>query len=189
VAASQKFLPHFHIPLQSGSDNILKLMKRRYNRELFSEKILMIKRAIPNVFIGVDIIVGFPGETHEDFEQSYQLLADLKPSFLHVFPYSERPNTPAADYTKKVKSKDITQRASSLQSLSNTLHADFYNQNIGRSDEALFESAQKNGLMHGFTRNYVKVEYPYQKDLIGKISKVTLAEISASGNFKVQIAK
>lgn len=187
VATSEKFLPHFHIPLQSGSNNVLKLMKRRYNRELFAEKIENIRLSIPNAFIGVDIIVGFPGETYDDFMQSYDLLAQLKPSFLHVFPYSERPNTPAAEFVNKVKSKDITERASKLQSLSNELHADFIGSNIGRIDEVLFESTRRGGLMHGFTKNYIKVETPYQKELVGKIGKVKLLEKSSSGNVIVEL--
>ncbi|PKP38526.1 MAG: tRNA (N(6)-L-threonylcarbamoyladenosine(37)-C(2))-methylthiotransferase MtaB [Bacteroidetes bacterium HGW-Bacteroidetes-15] len=187
VATSNKFLPHFHIPLQSGSNNVLKLMKRRYNSELFAEKVLAINHAIPNAFIGVDIIVGFPGESQVDFEQSYQLLADLKPSFLHVFPYSERPNTPAAIYEGKVKSKDITQWASVLQTLSNELHSEFFKQNIGRTDEVLFESARRGGLMYGFTKNYVKIEYPYQMNLVGQIVKVRLKEITSTGNVKVDL--
>ncbi len=187
VAQKGKFLPHFHIPLQSGSNRILGLMKRRYNRELFADKVLKIKEKIPNVFIGVDIIVGFPGESDEDFLESYQLLEDVKPSFLHVFPYSERPSTPAANFPDKVKSSVITQRAKLLLEQSNKLHKDFYISNTGQTDEVLFESTKKGGLMYGFTKNYVKVEYPYTKDLIGRIAKVKLTEISSSGNFLVEL--
>lgn len=187
VSTSSKFLPHFHIPLQSGSNNVLKLMKRRYSSELFAEKVTSIKQAIPNAFIGVDVIVGFPGETKEDFELSYNLLSKLKPSFLHVFPYSERPNTPASVYQNKVKSKDISQRAALLQTLSNDLHHEFLKHNVGRIDEALFESSRRAGLMFGFTRNYIKVESTFQKELVGKVVRVKLNEVSESGNIKVDL--
>lgn len=189
VAQSRKLLPHFHIPLQSGSNRILSLMKRRYNRELFSEKIVSIKKAIPNVFIGVDVIVGFPGESDEDFFQSYQLLEELKPSFLHVFPYSERPNTPASSFPNKVKSSVITQRSKSLIQLSNLLHRTFYEQNIGRSDEVLFESTKKGGNMYGFTKNYVKVMYPYRKELVGNIVNVKLIKVMPDGSFLSEITE
>jgi threonylcarbamoyladenosine tRNA methylthiotransferase MtaB len=182
VANSDKFLPHFHIPLQSGSNNVLKLMKRRYNREMFADKLTKIKQAIPNVFIGVDVIVGFPNETDTDFEDTYQLLQDLKPSFLHVFPYSERPNTPAAEFPNKVNTKVIGLRIKRLQQLSDTLHSDFYKANLGREEEALMESSRKGGMMFGFTTNYIKVEIPYNADLVGKIIKVKLFEIAHSGN-------
>ncbi|MDX9846073.1 MAG: tRNA (N(6)-L-threonylcarbamoyladenosine(37)-C(2))-methylthiotransferase MtaB [Tenuifilaceae bacterium] len=187
VATSSKFLPHFHIPLQSGSDNVLKLMKRRYNTSLFADKIVRIKQAIPNAFIGVDVIVGFPGETDEDFTITYQLLEGLKPSFLHVFPYSERPNTPAASYQSKVNPKIISTRAANLQALSHDLHLDFYRHNFGRIDEVLFESTRKDGMINGFTRNYIKVESQYSKNLAGHIIKVKLTELAPSGNCKVQI--
>ena len=187
VATSGKFLPHFHIPLQSGSDNVLKLMKRRYNTSLFADKIVRIKQAIPNAFIGVDVIVGFPGETDEDFSTTYQLLKGLKPSFLHVFPYSERPNTPAASYQNKVNPKIISTRAATLQALSHSLHLEFYRQNIGRTDEVLFEATRKDGMITGFTRNYIKIEYPYSKNLAGNILKVKLTELAPSGNCKAQI--
>jgi threonylcarbamoyladenosine tRNA methylthiotransferase MtaB len=184
VATSPKFLPHFHIPLQSGSNKILGLMKRRYNRELFADKLRRIKQAIPNVFIGVDVIVGFPGESEAAFMDTYNLLEELEPSFLHVFPYSERPNTPAASFEGKVMHKDITHRAKMLQDLSDILHQKFYNQNIGLEEEVLFESTRKGGMMNGFTRNYLKVEHPYQKELVGKIVKVKLLDISETGCFK-----
>jgi threonylcarbamoyladenosine tRNA methylthiotransferase MtaB len=187
VANSKKYLPHFHIPLQSGSNRILNLMKRRYNREFFSERVQKIKQKIPHVFIGVDIIVGFPGEKQNDFLESCLLMEELKPSFIHVFPYSQRPNTPAVNFLNKVKSADISQRATYLQQLSLKLHSNFYIQNIGAFDDVLFESSKKGGLMYGFTKNYVKVECPYRKDLVGKIVSVKLAEIAPSGNFIVEL--
>ncbi len=189
VAASNKFLPHFHIPLQSGSNNILRLMKRRYNRELFANKIEKIKQAIPNVFIGVDVIVGFPGETDNDFSDSYNLLNELKPSFLHIFPYSERPGTPASDFEGKVHPKAIKQRADKLQHLSYLLHSEFYAQNIGRKEEVLFEGANRKGTITGFTRNYVKVEIDFRKELAGKIASVQLLGTSNTGNLTAKIIK
>jgi threonylcarbamoyladenosine tRNA methylthiotransferase MtaB len=187
VATSNKFLPHFHIPLQSGSDNVLKLMKRRYNTEMFADKLFKIKQTIPNVFIGVDVIVGFPNETDSDFEDTLNLLKNLKPSFLHVFPYSERPNTPAADYPNKVNSKAIGNRVKLLQQLSDSLHSEFYKNNIGRVEDALMESTRRAGMMHGFTKNYIKIEIPYNPNLIGNIVRVKLIECNSSGNMVAQI--
>jgi threonylcarbamoyladenosine tRNA methylthiotransferase MtaB len=187
VAASSKFLPHFHIPLQSGSNHILRLMKRRYNRELFANKIEKIKQAIPNVFIGVDVIVGFPGETDNDFSDSYNLLSKLKPSFLHIFPYSERPGTPASDFEGKVHPKTMKKRVEKLQHLSHSLHSKFYAQNIGRKEEVLFEGANRKGTITGFTRNYVKVEIDFRKELAGKIASVELLGTSKTGNLTAKI--
>jgi threonylcarbamoyladenosine tRNA methylthiotransferase MtaB len=187
VATSTKFLPHFHIPLQSGSDNVLKLMKRRYNTSLFADKITRIKQSIPNSFIGIDVIVGFPGETDEDFTTTYNLLQRLNPSFLHIFPYSERPNTPAASFSNKVKSKVVNERVKALHNLSDDLHLAFYRQNIGKTNQVLFESTQKNGMITGFTKNYIKVEHPYSKRLVGQIVNVKLTELSDDGNCKAMI--
>lgn len=189
VSTSHKFLPHFHIPLQSGSDNVLKLMKRRYNTSLFADKIARIKQAIPNAFIGVDVILGFPGETDEDFATTYNLLERLKPSFLHIFPYSERPNTPAASFSNKVKSKVVNERVKKLHNLSDRLHREFYQRNIGKADQVLFESTRKDGFINGFTRNYIKVEHPYSKELVGKIMNVTLTGLSDNGNCIVEISE
>ena len=187
VAQSAKFLPHFHIPLQSGSNSILKLMKRRYNRELFANKLLQIKQTIPNVFIGVDVIVGFPGETENDFDDTYNLLNELKPAFLHIFPYSERPNTPAAKFEGKVNPKDIKRRTEKLHQLSDLLHRNFYEENIGRSEQVLFEGANRKGIMYGFTKNYVNFEVDYRKELVGKIVSVKLTGLSDTGNLKAEI--
>ena len=186
-ARGGKFLPHFHIPLQSGSNLILGLMRRRYSSELFAQKVAFIKSAIPHVFIGVDVIVGFPGETDEDFRHTYRLIETVKPSFLHVFPYSSRPSTPAASFEGKVKSSVITQRVKSLIQLSDNLHKEFYSMNTGRTDEVLFESTKKGGLMYGFTKNYVKVEYPFTRELVGKIVKVKLTKTAPDGNFLVEL--
>ena len=169
ISEGRKFLPHFHIPLQSGSDTILAAMKRRYNTTLFRSRIEMIRRYMPFAFIGVDVIVGFPGEGEKEFEECYNLLAELKPSFLHIFPYSKRDNTPAASYENQVSEKDKKIRAAKLSELSDKLHADFVKRNEGRVEEVLFESTVKGGKMFGYTRNYIRVEIPYDKEIIGKI--------------------
>ena len=172
ISEGCKFLPHFHIPLQSGSDTILAAMRRRYNTTIFRSRIEMIRRYMPFAFIGIDVIVGFPGEGEKEFEECYNLLAELKPSFLHIFPYSKRDNTPAALYENQVSEKDKRERVAKLSKLSDKLHADFVKQNAGRTDEVLFESTVKGGKMFGYTRNYIRVEAPYNRELIGNISSV-----------------
>ena len=174
IASNNKYLPHFHIPLQSGSNRILGLMKRRYTRELFCERVEMIRRYIKHPFIGVDVIVGFPGESEIDFNDTYTFLEQISPSFLHVFPYSRRNNTPAAKYENQVKDSDKSNRVAKLNSLSDSLYNKFVNENRGRCEEVLFESTIKGGKMYGYTRNYIKVEKPYVKDLIGKIVEVEI---------------
>lgn len=187
VANSKKILPHFHIPLQSGCNKILAKMQRRYNRELFKSKIDKIKKLMPDAFIGVDVIVGFPGETEEDFNTTYTFLEKVNASFYHVFSYSERPNTKSAGLENKVPKIVITERSKRLQSLANKKQADFYKNNLGKSEEVLFEAYKKNGLVFGFTRNYIKVETNYSKDLIGEIVKIQMQSISDSGNVKVKM--
>lgn len=187
VAGSQKFLPHFHIPLQSGSDHVLKLMRRRYNSTLFANKIKTIKEFIPDVFLGVDVIVGFPGETHEHFSETYELLKNSNPAFLHVFPYSVRPDTPAAAFEGKVEPKVIKQRAQQLQDLSSLLHHNFYVQYIGREEQVLFEDTQHNGMMQGFTRNYIRVEMEYQKEVVKNIVNVQLTGLLENGHMAAKI--
>lgn len=186
---SRKFLPHFHIPLQSGSNRILGLMKRRYRRELFAERLEKIRSLIPNVFIGIDVIIGFPGETQNDFQDTYNFLQQQQPSFLHIFPYSERPNTPAIDYDGKVKASDVKHRIQQLTKLSENLHHQFYLNNVGKTDEVLFESTRKGELMFGFTRNYIKVESTYEKSLVGKIVAVRMTSINADGNMTAELLK
>lgn len=174
LSENKKFLPHFHIPLQSGSNKILAAMKRRYSRELFAQKLELIRQYIPNAFIGVDVIVGFPGETQSDFSDTYDFLESLNPSFLHVFPYSRRSNTPAAEYSEQVNEKAKNERVHALSTLSSKLLSTFELQNRGREEEVLFESSIKGGKMFGYTRNYIRVEMPYNKEHIGKIIKVAL---------------
>ena len=186
---SSKFLPHFHIPLQSGSNRILALMKRRYNRELFAERIEKIRTQVPNSFIGVDVIVGFPGETDDDFKDAYNFIKRVNPSFLHIFPYSERPNTPAISYEGKVKPAELKHRTQVLGKLSVEFHLQFYKANIGKTEKVLFESARKGELMFGFTRNYIKVEAVYDKVLVGKIVDVKMVNINSDGNMVSEILK
>ncbi len=187
VAKSEKIQHHFHIPLQSGCNKILVKMQRRYNKELFKSRVDKIKSLIPKAFIGVDVIVGFPGETEEDYKETYLFLNNLDASFFHVFSYSERPNTKSASFQNKVPKNIIAKRSKELQELANNKQLKFYNQNIGYEAEVLFESYKRNKLMFGFTGNYIKVETPYNKSLVGKIQKVTLTSLSDNGNLNVKM--
>lgn len=187
VSKSNKILNHFHIPLQSGCNAILAKMQRRYNRELFKSRVDKIKELMPDAFIGVDVIVGFPGETNEYFSDTYQFLKDLDVSFYHVFSYSERPNTKSANLEQKVPHKTITERSKILHELTNEKQLSFYKMHLGDEAFVLFESSKKDGLIYGFTENYIKVETEYNKKLIGEIVKVKLLNISNSGNVKIKI--
>lgn len=186
VAQSSKFLPHFHIPLQSGSNKVLKLMRRRYTREQFAEKVSQVKRIIPNAFIGIDVIVGFPGENESDFEDSYNLLEALKVSFLHIFPYSVRPNTPAELLPERISTSEINHRVHRLKSLSDMLHLQFYENNIGLKGKVLFEARRKGEQMLGYTENYIQVEAPFIKNMTNKIIPVKLTGIAESGNATIE---
>ncbi|MBQ2210070.1 MAG: tRNA (N(6)-L-threonylcarbamoyladenosine(37)-C(2))-methylthiotransferase MtaB [Prevotella sp.] len=157
-AQSRAFMPHFHIPLQSGSDTVLKLMHRHYNRQLFADKIHLIKQAMPNAFIGVDVMVGCRGETPECFEETYSFLERLDVTQLHVFPYSERPGTSALSIPYVVADKDKRQRSQRLLELSDQKTQAFYQRHIGQQDDVLFERATRGRAMHGFTGNYIRVE-------------------------------
>ena len=186
VSRSKKFLPHFHIPLQSGSNKILGQMRRRYKRELFAEKIRKVRSAMPHAFIGIDVIVGFPGETEEDFLDSYTLLGELKVSFLHIFPYSVRPNTPAEAMEQKVSPKVIADRTQRLKHLSDKLHQEFYHSCIGQTETVLFEGRKKGDRMLGYTGNYILVEAPYNKDLINQTVSVKIAGVSENETATVE---
>lgn len=177
---SLKFQPHYHIPLQAGSDKVLALMRRRYNTKQFAEKIELVKSYDPNVFIGVDVIVGFPGESEQDFEDSYELLARLKPAFLHLFPYSERANTDAIHYDGKVSPAEKTRRMKRMEELCAELHHEFATRFIGKEVKVLVEGTQKGGKMHGYTENYVKVLLPYKKEMIGKIISAKILSVNES---------
>ena len=178
---SSKFQPHYHIPLQAGSDKVLALMRRRYNTAQFAEKINMVKGLDSNVFIGVDVIVGFPGESDDDFEKCFNLLSDLKPAFLHLFPYSERANTDAIHYEGKVSPADKNKRMKRMEELSAKLHYDFCSKFIGKKCKVLVEGMQKGGKVHGYTENYVKVLLPYKKELIGTIIEVEIESVNLNG--------
>jgi threonylcarbamoyladenosine tRNA methylthiotransferase MtaB len=185
VAASKRFAPHFHIPLQAGCDKILKLMQRRYLRETFRGRTLEIKNCMPKAAIGVDVIAGFPGETEDDFIDTYQFLESLDVSYLHVFTYSERKNTIAANMEGKVHPLEKEKRSKMLHQLSVNKRRSFYQSNLGRESIVLFESQNIGDKMFGFTANYIKVETPFDKGLIGKIKSVNLVDIAESGNVSI----
>jgi threonylcarbamoyladenosine tRNA methylthiotransferase MtaB len=185
VATSKRFVPHFHIPLQSGSNKILGLMRRRYKRELYTERVAKIKELMPNCCIGVDVIVGFPGETREDFVDTYNFLNNLDVSYLHVFTYSERENTPAAEMSGVVPGSTRADRSKMLHILSDKKRRAFYETQIGKTDEVLFEADLKDGIMHGFTRNYVKVKTKYDPILVNELKTVHLTAISPDGDVEI----
>ncbi|MBB5439344.1 threonylcarbamoyladenosine tRNA methylthiotransferase MtaB [Pedobacter sp. AK017] len=185
VATSKRFVPHFHIPLQSGSNKILGLMRRRYQRELYTERVAKIKAVMPNCCIGVDVIVGFPGETQEDFLDTYQFLNELDISYLHVFTYSEREQTAAAEMKGRVAGSTRAERSKMLHILSDKKRRAFYQSQIGTVGEVLFEDDQKNGFMHGFTKNYVKVKAKYDPVMVNEIKTVKLVELTADGEVEV----
>lgn len=182
VAISNKFVPHFHIPLQSGNNKVLGLMRRRYKREQYADRIEKIKETIPNCCIGVDVIVGFPGETNDDFIDTYNFLNELPVSYLHVFTYSERENTLAAEMNGIVPGHIRAERSKMLHILSEKKRRAFYESQLNRTEEVLFEADLKDGYMHGFTRNYVKVAAKYDPLLINELKKVFLTQISPNGD-------
>ena len=181
VAQSKTFVPHFHIPLQSGSDDLLKLMKRRYMTNLYKERVHKIREVMPNCCIGVDVIVGFPGETEEHFLETYHFLNDLDISYLHVFTYSERDNTPAASMDGVVPNKIRNKRSKMLRGLSVKKRRAFYESQIGNELTVLFEGENKEGYIHGFTENYVKVKSPWNPELVNTLHSVKLTEIDKDG--------
>lgn len=185
VATSKHFVPHFHIPLQSGSDKILGLMRRRYKRELYANRVAKIKQLIPDCCIGVDVIVGFPGETREDFIDTYNFLNELNVSYLHVFTYSERENTLAAEMSGVVPGSTRAERSKMLHILSDKKRRAFYESQLNKTGEVLFEGDIKEGFMHGFTRNYVKVRTKYDPVLVNELKTVLLTEISSAGDVEI----
>ena len=174
VVNSNKILPHFHIPLQSGSDKILVAMRRKYLREVFAGRVHTIKRLMPGACIAADLIVGFPGETDEDFNDSFRFIADLDISYLHVFTYSERPGTKANTMAEAVDDKTRKRRSQELHKLSEEKKTHFYASQRGLLFNVLFESDQENGMMFGFTENYIKVMTPFNAELINRIVPVRL---------------
>lgn len=186
VAASKRFVPHFHVPLQSGSNKILKLMRRRYQRELYAERVHHIKEAMPHACIGVDVIVGFPGETREDFLETYEFINQLDVSYLHVFTYSERENTPAATMAGSVPGSHRADRSKMLHSLSDKKRRKFYEDNINTEAVVLFENDIENGMMHGFTQNYIRVIAKYDPILVNELKRVRLTSINEKGLMEVE---
>ena len=181
VASSRAFVPHFHIPLQSGSNTILKLMKRRYLRELYQDRVNVIKSKMPHACIGVDVIVGFPGETDEHFLETYEFLTALEISYLHVFTYSERDNTEAAEIKGVVSPKQRQKRSKMLRGLSAKKRRAFYESQLNTIRVVLFENENKSGYIQGFTENYVKVKTPWNPDLCNTIHDVKLLKIDEDG--------
>ena len=186
VAGSKTFVPHFHIPLQSGSDKILKLMKRRYMRDLYTNRVAQIKSLMPHACIGVDVIVGFPGETDEDFLETYNYLNELDIAYLHVFTYSERDNTPAATMEEAIPLKVRQKRSKMLRGLSVKKRRAFYESQLGTVRTVLFEGENKAGYIHGFTENYVKVREPWNPILVNTLHKVCLKEIDEEGMVRLE---
>jgi threonylcarbamoyladenosine tRNA methylthiotransferase MtaB len=185
VAGSKRFVPHFHIPLQSGSDKILRLMRRRYKRELYAGRIAKIKQLMPDCCVGVDVIVGFPGETREDFIDTYNFINELNVSYLHVFTYSERENTLANEMKGVVPGSARAERSKMLHILSDKKRRAFYESQLNKTDEVLFEGDIKDGFMHGFTRNYVKVKTKYDPVLVNELKTVLLTQISPDGDVEI----
>ncbi len=187
LSKAERFVPHFHIPLQVGNDRILKAMRRKYERSLYTERVAHIKSLRPDCCIGVDVIVGFPGETDEEFMDSLNFIKDLDVSYLHVFTYSERANTGAPKLGEFVPMEKRKERSKMLHILSDKKKRAFYEQNLGSERTVLFESEEENGIMHGFTENYVKVKIPFNENLINQFRTVRLTEIDRDGIVKVEL--
>jgi len=184
---NSKILPHFHIPLQSGNDKILGLMRRRYTRDVFASRVKMILDKLPLAGIGADVIVGFPGETDSDFEDTYSFLEEIPLSYLHVFTFSERPDTIAERLPAKVLYNDKERRSKRLIALSQKKNVIFNKLNVGQISNVLFEKTFSEGFITGFTSNYIRVEYPWESKLAGKIRKVRLNDISPTGKMSIEL--
>ena len=189
VAQSNSFVPHFHIPLQSGSNEMLKAMRRRYMKELYQNRVEHIKTVMPNACIGVDVIVGFPGETDDLFLETYNFLNVLDISYLHVFTYSERANTHAATLPGVVPKTLRSKRSKMLRGLSAKKRRAFYESQVGTNRRVLFEGENKEGYIHGFTENYVKVKAPWNPALVNTLHKVVLSEIDSDGLLRIEFKK
>lgn len=187
LSKAERFVPHFHIPLQVGNDRILKAMRRKYERSLYAERVAQIKSLRADCCIGVDVIVGFPGETDEEFMDSMNFLKDLDISYLHVFTYSERANTGAPKLGEPVPMEKRKERSKMLHILSDKKKREFYEQNIGSERTVLFEAEEENGVMYGFTENYVKVKVPFNEAFVNSFQQVRLAEIDRDGIVKVEV--
>lgn len=186
VSRSDKFVPHFHIPMQSGSDLLLKAMRRKYDKSLYESRIAKIKEIMPNCCIGVDVIVGFPGETDEIFEETYQFLTELEVSYLHVFTYSERANTTAIKMKEVVPMAVRKERSKRLRILSEKKKRAFYSSNEQHTEEVLFEADEEHGIMNGFTSNYVKVKAPYNPLIVNHIAPVKMTQVDRDGLMKIE---
>ncbi|WP_418602960.1 tRNA (N(6)-L-threonylcarbamoyladenosine(37)-C(2))-methylthiotransferase MtaB [Hwangdonia sp.] len=189
VSKSRAFVPHFHIPLQSGSNAILKKMKRRYMRELYIDRVSKIKEVMPHACIGVDVIVGFPGETDNHFLETYNFLTELDISYLHVFTYSERDNTEAAEMEGVVPMNVRSKRSKMLRGLSVKKRRAFYENQIGSRRTVLFESENKDGYIHGFTENYIKVKTPWNPELVNTLHQIELTKIDEDGLVRFEFEK
>ena len=189
VAQSNSFVPHFHIPLQSGSDKVLKLMRRRYLTNLYVDRVAQIKKMMPDACIGVDVIVGFPGETDEDFLETYSFINELDISYLHVFTYSERANTLAAQMDEVVPKNVRSKRSKMLRGLSVKKRRAFYESQLGKRHTVLFEGENKQGYIHGFTENYVKVKAPWDPALVNTLHHVVLEDIAEDGLVRFQFVE
>jgi len=189
VSKSRTFVPHFHIPLQSGSNDILKKMKRRYLRELYVDRVNKIREVMPNACIGVDVIVGFPGETDEHFLETYNFLNELDISYLHVFTYSERDNTEAATMENVVPMNVRSKRSKMLRGLSVKKRRAFYESQIGTNHTVLFEGENKEGYIHGFTENYVKVKTPWNPELVNTLHEINLTRIDEDGSVRMEFTE
>ena len=187
LSEAERFVPHFHIPLQSGSNRLLKAMRRKYLRELYAERVAAIKSLRQDCCIGVDVIVGFPGETDEEFLETMDFLKDIDISYLHVFTYSERANTTAIKLGDPVPQAVRKQRSQQLHILSEKKKRAFYEQNIGTQRTVLFEAEEENGMMLGFTENYVKVKVPFDASLVNTLQPITLTEIDRDGVMKCAV--
>ena len=185
VSKSRTFVPHFHIPLQSGSNEILGKMKRRYKREVYTDRVENIRKVMPHACIGVDVIVGFPGETDEHFLETYNFLNEMDISYLHVFTYSERDNTEAATMADIVPMNVRNKRSKMLRGLSVKKRRAFYESQIGTNKTVLFESENKEGYIHGFTENYVKVKTPWNPELVNTLHKINLTKIDDDGSVRL----
>ncbi len=181
VTESRRFMPHFHIPLQSGNDKQLRDMRRRYRRDLYAERVTTIKRLMPHACIGCDVIVGFPDETQEDFLETYRFLQSLDVSYLHVFTYSERANTPAADMPGVVPAEERRRRNQALRGLSEMKRREFYRIHLNTVRPVLFEQHKEAGIMTGFTDNYIKIEMPALEGMVNTIAPAWLLDLSADG--------
>lgn len=186
-AASHKFQPHFHIPLQSGSDKILGAMRRRYTVARFADRIASVRAHMPDAFIGIDVIVGFPGETEEEFMNTLHFLERIEPSYIHIFPFSERPGTPAVEMDGKIPAAVAAERVKRLEALCEKLHREFSLKHIGKVYNVLFESTMRGGYMLGFTDNYIRVRAPYDRTKINRICRVELQSATADADVEGRI--